>query len=118
MARLIPNENTWIGFAAAGGVTNIQAPTAAQVAGAVELTDYCISLNASSRGNTVPTPSFDSLFETSTAGTSAATFDADFYRDDEDDLAWETLERGPVDSSSSAVSVEPALPTCRSLPMR
>ena len=42
----------------------------------------------------MPTPSFDSLFETSTAGTSAATFDADFYRDDEDDLAWETLPRG------------------------
>jgi hypothetical protein len=42
----------------------------------------------------VPTPSFDSLFETSAAGTSAATFDADFYRDDEDDLAWETLPRG------------------------
>lgn len=93
MARIIPNENTWIGFAADGTITNINAPTAAQVAGAVDLTPYCISLNASARGNTVPTPSFDSLFETSTAGTSAATFDADFYRDDEDDLAWETLAR-------------------------
>ena len=51
-------------------------------------------LNASSRGNTVPTPSFDTLFETSTAGTSAATFDADFYRDDVDDAAWELLPRG------------------------
>jgi hypothetical protein len=49
---------------------------------------------SSSRGNTVPTPSFDSLFETSTAGTSAATFDADFYRDDENDDAWELLPRG------------------------
>jgi len=94
MARIIPNENTWVGFAAAGSITNIAAPTAAQVAGAVDLTGYVISLNASSRGNTVPTPSFDSLFETSTSGTSAATFDADFYRDDEDDLAWETLPRG------------------------
>lgn len=94
MARLIPNENTWIGFAAAGSITNIAAPTAANITAAIDLTPYVISLNASSRGNTVPTPAFDSLFETSTAGTSAATFDADFYRDDEDDEAWETLDRG------------------------
>jgi hypothetical protein len=94
MARIIPNENTWIGFAADGAITNIAAPTAAQVAAAVKLTGFCISLNASSRGNTVPTPSFDSLFETSTAGTSAATFDADFYRDDTLDTAWTTLPRG------------------------
>jgi hypothetical protein len=66
MARIIPNENTWIGFAADGSIANIAAPTAAQVAAAVDLTGYTISLNASSRGNTVPTPSFDSLFETST----------------------------------------------------
>src|SRR5262245_48947382 len=93
MARIIPNENTWIGFVAGGTVAN-QAPTVAQIAAAVDLTGFCISLNASSRGNTVPTPSFDSLFETSTAGTSAATFDADFYRDDDLDTAWETLPRG------------------------
>jgi hypothetical protein len=92
MARIIPNENTWIGFTTAA-IAN-QAPTVAQIAACLNLTGHCISLNASSRGNTVPTPSFDSLFETSTAGTSAATFDADFYRDDEDDLAWETLPRG------------------------
>ncbi len=94
MARIIPNENTWVGFAAAGSISDISAPTESQVAAAVDLTGFVISLNASSRGNTVPTPSFDSLFETSTSGTSAATFDADFYRDDEDDLAWETLPRG------------------------
>lgn len=94
MVRIIPNENTWVGFAASGSITNITAPTMAQVAGAVDLTGFVISLNASSRGNTVPTPSFDSLFETTTSGTSAATFDADFYRDDDDDLAWETLPRG------------------------
>jgi hypothetical protein len=93
MARIIPNENTWIGFIPGGTVVD-QAPTVAQIAAAENLTGYCISLNASSRGNTVPTPAFDSLFETSTAGTSAATFDADFYRDDEDDTAWETLPRG------------------------
>jgi hypothetical protein len=93
MARIIPNENTWIGFTTAA-IADIAAPTVAQIGAAVDLTGFCISLNASARGNTVPTPAFDSLFETSTAGTSAATFDADFYRDDEDDLAWETLPRG------------------------
>lgn len=93
MARLIPNENTWVGFAAAGSIANINAPTAAQIAAAVNLTSFVISLNASSRGNTVPTPAFNSLFETSTAGTSAATFDADFYRDDVTDTAWTTLPR-------------------------
>lgn len=94
MARIIPNENTWIGFAANGTIANISAPTEAEIDAATDLTPFVISLNASSRGNTVPTPSFDSLFETTTTGTSAATFDADFYRDDEDDDAWELLPRG------------------------
>lgn len=93
MARLIPNENTWVGFATTIAAADLE-PTAAEVTAAVDLTPFVISLNASSRGNTVPTPSFDSLFETSTAGTSAATFDADFYRDDDADTAWETLPRG------------------------
>lgn len=92
MARIIPNENTWIGFATT--VASISAPTAANVTAAVNLTGFVISLNASSRGNTVPTPSFDTLFETTAAGTSAATFDADFYRDDDADTAWDTLPRG------------------------
>lgn len=92
MVRLIPNENTWIGFAPA--VASLAAPTAAEITAAVDLTGLCISLNASARGNTVPTPSFDTLFETSVAGTSAATFDADFYRDDTADTAWTTLTRG------------------------
>jgi hypothetical protein len=95
MARIIPNENTWIGFLAdTTPLADPSAPSVANVAAAINLTAFCISLNASARGNTVPTPSFDSLFETSTAGTSAATFDADFYRDDEEDTAWESLYRG------------------------
>lgn len=94
MARIIPNENTWIGFAANGSIANISAPTAAEINACTDLTPFVISLNASSRGNTVPTPSFDSLFETTTTGTSAATFDADFYRDDAADDAWELLARG------------------------
>lgn len=91
MARLIPNENTWVGFATT--VANLDAPTAANLTAAVDLTPYLISINASARGNTVPTPSFDSLFETSIAGTNTATFDADFYRDDVTDTAWDTLPR-------------------------
>lgn len=93
MARIIPNENTWIGFTTAD-LADPSAPTAAEVAACVDLTGFAISLNASARGNTVPTPAFDTLFETTTSGTSAATFDADFYRDDENDLAWDTLPRG------------------------
>lgn len=93
MARIIPNENTWVGFAAT--VASVSAPTVANITAAIDLTPACISLNASSQGNTVPTPSFDSLFETSTAGTSAASFSGDFYRDDETakDVAWVTLPR-------------------------
>lgn len=92
MARLIPNERTWIGFATT--VANIAAPTAAEVAAATDLTGFCVSLNAASQGNTVPTPSFDTLFETSVPGTVQAQFQADFYRDDENDDAWDTLPRG------------------------
>jgi hypothetical protein len=93
MARIIPNENSWIGFTPT--VASPTAPTAANLTAAIDLTPYVISINASSRGNTVPTPAFDTLFETSIAGTVQATFDADFYRDDATgaDLAWETLPR-------------------------
>ena len=91
MSRLIPNENTWVGFTPT--VASKSAPTAANITAAVNLTHYLISLNASARGNTVPTPAFDTLFETSIPGTVQASFDADFYRDDEEDLAWETLPR-------------------------
>lgn len=95
MARIIPNENTWVGFIPHGSApADYKEPTAAEVAAAVELTEYLISINASSRGNSVPTPNFKSLFETSINGTSQATFDADFYRDDEEDDAWDLLPRG------------------------
>lgn len=62
----------------------------------IDLTDLTMSFNASAAGNAVPTPSFSTLFETSIIGTSQATFTADFYRDDEEDLAWETLTRGTL----------------------
>lgn len=92
MARLIPNENTDVRFALA--VADPTAPTIAEIDGAVDLTDFIVTLDASTTGNTLPTPSFASLFETSISGTVTATFTAEFYRDDEDDLAWDTLPRG------------------------
>lgn len=95
MARLIPNESTWVGFAGATGIgaTGL-APTKAECSAAEDLTPFLISLNASSTGNTVPTPSFDTLFETSVPGTVSAQFTADFYRDNASDDAWDALERG------------------------
>lgn len=93
MSRVIPNEQTWVGFATAIAATDLH-PTAAEVNGAVVLTDLLMGLNASSQGNTVPTPSFDKLFETSIIGTSQASFSADFYRDDVSDIAWNALPRG------------------------
>lgn len=95
MARLIPNENTWVGFVTtAQGIANIAAPTAAEIAAGTDLSSFVISLNASSQGNTLPTPDFSTLFETSIPGTVSAQFSADFYRDDATDTAWDTLPRG------------------------
>jgi hypothetical protein len=96
MANLIPNENTWVGFALAtvpkpNGVTNVNAPTLAEVNAAVDITDYIVSLTANATGNTVPTPRLKSSFETSVNGTRTASFTADMYRDDENDLAWDTF---------------------------
>lgn len=93
MTRIIPNEQTWVGFATTIAAADLE-PTTAELNAAVDLTPLLMSLNASSRGNTVPTPSFDTLFETTIIGTSQATFDADFYRDDTADTAWDTLPRG------------------------
>ena len=94
MARLIPNENTWVGFKSTltNGATTL-IPTAAECAAATALTHFLISINAASQGNTVPTPAFDTLFETSISGTTQASFTADFYRDDSADTAWTTLAR-------------------------
>jgi len=92
MARLIPNNNTWIGFATTIASTAL-VPTAAEIAAAIPLTHFLVSMNASSSGNTVPTPAFDSLFETNIPGTVQGTLTADFYRDDTTDTAWTTLPR-------------------------
>lgn len=92
MARIIPNEKTWIGFATTIVALDLQ-PTVAEVAAAIPLSGFVISLNASSSGNVVPTPAFDTLFETSISGTTQASFTADFYRDTTTDTAWTTLAR-------------------------
>ena len=96
MSNVIPNEATWVGFLVktGNGITNLHAPTSANITAAVDLTDYLISLNAGTTGNTVPTPRLKRKFETSIDGTTSASFSADFYRDDETDLAWTTLARG------------------------
>ena len=94
MARLIPNENAWIGFRAATVADPVPAQTAANMTSAVDLTPFLVSLEASSRGNVVATPSLNTLFETSIPGTVTATCTAEFYRDDTADDAWDALPRG------------------------
>lgn len=93
MARIIPNQNTWVGFSETEPAV-LNSPSEAEITAAHTLTCYISSINASSQGNTVPTPDLCSLFETSVPGTSTAQFQSDMYRDDEDDLAWNVLPRG------------------------
>lgn len=93
MTKIIPNEESFIGFHTTIASATL-VPTAAEVGAATNLTPLLISITASSTGNTVPTPTLDTLFETSVPGTTAAQFSADFYRDDAADTAWNTLVRG------------------------
>lgn len=119
MARIIPNNNTWIGFipvpSAWTGISNYPTTwnssqaqptiTQAEIDTAYDLTPFVISITAQSTGNTVPTPTIDTLFEGSVPGTVNASFTADFYRDDASytdtntsttavDFAWAKLARG------------------------
>lgn len=91
MARIIPNENSYISFCTA--MANYNAPTSAEVQAGVNLTPYIISINASTRGNIVQTPDFSTRFETNIPGTVTSTFESDMYRDDSADTAWLTLPR-------------------------
>lgn len=93
MSRIIPNEQSYVGFLPT--VANLAAPTVVELTAGKDLTSYTISLNASSQGNTVPTPDISTLFETSIPGTVQASFTGDFYRDDTtlNDLAWTSLPR-------------------------
>lgn len=91
MARLIPNAATRVDFVTT--IADITAPTVTEITNGTELTMFLVTLEASTSGQTVPTPAFDSLFETNIPGTASATFTAEFYRDDASDTAWDTLPR-------------------------
>lgn len=93
MARVIPNKNTWIGWNTNAPVS-MAAPTTTWIDACTNLTPWVVSLTATSQGNLLPTPAFDSLFETSIPGTIQGSFTMDCYRDDASDTAWTTLYRG------------------------
>ena len=95
MSTLIPNENSWVGFSEDMPAAANLVPLAAEVAAATEVTEFLISLNAGSTGNTVPTPKLSSMFEPSIPGTSSAQFTAEMYRDSvkANDIAWNLLPR-------------------------
>lgn len=98
MAKLIPNQKSWVGWttSALTGQGSTLAVTAAIIAGGTttNLTPSLISVNASATGNTVPTPTLDTLFETSVSGTVQAQFTMDLYRDDASTVIWDLLARG------------------------
>ena len=96
MGRIIPNEESWIGFTTVRPA-NLAAPTDDEIAAVTDVwTKQIVSLNASSTGNTVPTPDIGTMFETSVPGTSSAQFSLDVYRDDDPikDAPFKTLKRG------------------------
>lgn len=77
------------------GIANLAAPKlATELNSAVDLTGFLIQITASTTGNIVPVPTLKNRFETTIPGTVGASFSADFYRDDANDLAWATLPRG------------------------
>jgi hypothetical protein len=91
--RVIPNESSWIAFTE-DAPADLSAPTTDELAAAKVLTSYIVTINPTSTGNAIPIPNLDSLFDSSTIGTSQGAFSGDFYRDDEADDAWDTLKRG------------------------
>lgn len=96
MSTFIPNANTWIGWSEDLPVDPDLVPTEAELAAALEMTEFFINLTASATGNTVPTPSLKSDFETTIPGTVTGQFTAEMYRDKIPalDIAWKTLPRG------------------------
>ena len=98
MARIIPNNNTFIGFfpvASFGAAdfanynantwnSSLASPTITGVEAKkfLDITPFVISLTAQSTGNTIPTPTLDTLFEGNIPGTVNASFTMDLYRDD------------------------------------
>lgn len=94
MAKIIPNEESYIAYVPTIASSTLN-PTLAEITGASSknLTPYVVGINASSQGNIVNTPSFDTRFETSIVGTVQATFTIDLYRDSTTDTAWTALPR-------------------------
>ena len=90
MARVIANNLTVIKF---GPVADVQDPQASEIDEAEDLTGFLVSFDNSTEGNEVDTPDFATDFETSIPGTYSASVSAELYRDDDDDVAWETLAR-------------------------
>lgn len=99
MGRFIPNEESWIAFAPSLTGT-IAAPKLADITGATDITGFIQDIDASSTGNVLPTPSLDTLFETSIIGTSTATFTSNMYQDNatvtdpgDGNVAWNLFPR-------------------------
>ena len=132
MARIIPNNNTFIGFIpvasfnttpftgtySKGGTTTTFDPatwnssygqpslSAADVLKAIDITPFIISITAQSTGNTVPTPTLDTLFEGNIPGTVNASFTMDLYRDDAtytDSVSTNAVIAGDLTSANSGV---------------
>jgi hypothetical protein len=103
VAKIIPNQNSWIGFTltqpaaytASAAIANTAiVVTEAELDASTNLTPLTVSLQASSQGNAIPTPALDSLFDRSIIGTVQGQFQGDFYRDNAADTAWNALARG------------------------
>ena len=75
------------------GIAVTASPATAEITNSVDLTGFVISITAQTTGNTVPTPTLKTRFETTIQGTYGATLTADFYRDDATDTAWASLPR-------------------------
>lgn len=95
--RFTPNNQSYIGFAATL-TGSMAAPKVADVTGAIDLTAKVTGVTASSTGNAVPTPTFDTTWNGSIPGNVDGTFSMDGYRDTVvlADTLWTTLPRGTV----------------------
>ena len=120
MARVIANNKTVIKW---GDVADLQNPERTEIDEAEDLTGFMTSFDNSTEGNEVETPDFSTDFETSIPGTYSASISAEFYRDDADDLAWDTLARNEEgvfiimrfgDEEGNAMELYPARITSRS----
>jgi hypothetical protein len=104
MPKIIPNQNSYIGFTtvAPAGYTaaNINANsvsvTSTELAAATNITPFVVQIDASQAGNMIPTPALDSLFERQIIGTTQGTLSATFYRDNTADTAWNAMSKGTI----------------------